>query len=50
MAKSKHPPGPCGNPDCYRPLCEGYRLGYDEGYMHGWGDGYSAGSAAAGAK
>ena len=43
MAKRQHPAGPCGNRECARPLCVGWRLGYEEGYA----DGYAAGAAAA---
>jgi hypothetical protein len=42
LAKKTHPKGPCRNPECYRPFCQGYQLGYEEGYE----DGFAAGAAS----
>jgi hypothetical protein len=48
LPKRTHPKGPCRNPECYRPRCEGYRLGFEEGQAQGREEGREAAEAEAG--
>ena len=43
----QHPKGPCKSEECFRPRCEGYRLGFAEGLAQGREEGREEAEAAA---